>query len=100
MNITFNLLATVAIVVACSFPAFAENKPQPQKNAAQGEKSKESKKSIPKAQDCDKIRGGTGGSVTESAAEKDCQSSHDLGAGSGTSSGTGSGKMAPGQGPR
>ena len=74
----------------------------------QGKKGKEtqqsgssmSEKKVAEPSDCSNIRSGTAGSVAESAAQKDCESSRHLGAGSGTSSGTGSGKMPPSGGPR
>jgi hypothetical protein len=50
--------------------------------------------------DCANIKAGTVDKNAEAAAQKDCQSSQDRGAGMGTSSGTGSGKMPPGGGPR
>jgi hypothetical protein len=50
--------------------------------------------------DCAHIKQGTADKNAETAAQKDCQSSQDRGAGMGTSSGTGSGKMRSGSGAR
>jgi membrane protease subunit (stomatin/prohibitin family) len=87
-------------------PAFsaAEKAPQRQQPAAtQKQEQKQEKTSggtIPVPKDCDQIGSGTTGSVPQAAAKKDCEASKHLGADSGTSSGTGSGKMQSGSGPR
>jgi len=57
-------------------------------------------KRLPKPDDCEQIRAGTSGSVPEAASERDCKRSQMLEGGTGTSSGTGSGKRQPGSGPR
>ena len=55
---------------------------------------------MPRPKDCEQIKAGTADSTAESAAQKDCERSQHLGAGTGTSSCTGSGKMPSGSGPR
>ncbi len=57
---------------------------------------------LPEPKDCKDIEAGTGfgGNTTQQAAQRDCERSRALGSGTGVSSGTGSGKMGSGQGPR
>ena len=96
------VLIPMLVTALTSMPIFAETKSDARKSDKRSsqEKASGTQQKVPKVQDCEQVKSGSGGGVTESAAEKDCESSRHLGAGSGTSSGTGSGKMAPGQGPR
>ena len=100
---SFAFTPIVVLMITVGTVEFATSKEgQAQKKAKetqQGE-SRTSEEKIAEPDDCSNIRSGTTGSASEAAAQKDCESSRHLGAGSGVSSGTGSGKMRPGGGSR
>jgi len=90
-------LLALAVAIGMTAPSWAgeQKATDRQRDAAASQRIE-----VPK--DCADIKAGanTGGSTTESAARKDCEASRHLGADRGTSSGTGSGKMGSGSGPR
>lgn len=88
----FVLFALISVPLSASGADSKASKPSSQSASSE-------KKSSPSS-DCANIKAGTVDKNAETAAQKDCQSSKDLGAGMGTSSGTGAGKMPSGSGPR
>ena len=88
------LLMTSPALLAASGSSGQSNRP------AHQERSTQSKEQISKPRDCEDIGPGTGGGSTEAAAKQECKRSRHLGGDLGTSSGTGTGTMGPGEGPR
>jgi hypothetical protein len=100
MWVVSSIMAVLMMAGAVELVASKEGQGQKKGKETQQSGSSMSEKKVAEPSDCSNIRSGTAGSVAESAAQKDCESSRHLGAGSGTSSGTGSGKMPPAGGPR
>lgn len=89
-----------AVVVFVALPVHAGSGASNPSQQSEQKSREQTGSTVPRPDDCAKIKAGAEGGTAESAARKDCESSKHLGGGTGTSSGTGSGKMAPGSGTR
>lgn len=95
----FTVLTTSALLLG---PALADpsRSSKDDKSSQHRSTGLDSQQKIQQPPDCEDIKAGTTGGREEAAAQKECVRSQHLGGGTGTSSGTGSGKMGPGGGPR
>ena len=87
---------TLSMTIA-AHGASPESKPS---KPSEGSPHQRSGATIPRPDDCSQIKEGTPDGTSQAAAQKDCERSKHLSGGTGTSSGTGSGKQPSGSGSR
>jgi hypothetical protein len=97
---SISVLALLSMTVPADAASSGSDPSQPQSKQAGRTTPEGSGTTIPRPDDCAHIKDGTAGGTSQSAAQKDCERSQHLSGGTGTSSGTGSGKRQSGSGPR